>query len=226
MLRRLALLLILANLLFFVWSRGWLDGLVGPPAHPEREPERLARQVNAEAIRILPPGAGAAPPAPAAPAASAAPSIACLEAGPFATGASVSAIATLQAALPAGSWSELKIEKPGTWIVYLGRFPDREALARRVDELRRARVDHEELAGRAELEPGLSLGRFDQRGAAERSLEQLAQRGVRGARVVELVAPTTQHLLRVQTADKALAARVQALRSDTLGRGFVPCSAN
>lgn len=226
MLRRLGLLLILVNLLFFTWTQGWLDGLIGPSAHPDREPERLARQVNPHTIRILPPDAAASaslPPA-AVTAAAAAPS--CLEAGPFATGASVSAIATLQAALPPGSWSEVKVERPGTWIVYIGRFPDREALAQRVDELRRARIVHEELSGRAELEPGLSLGRFDRRAAAERSLEQLAQRGVRGARVVELVAPTTRHLLRVETTDKALAARVLALKSETLGRGFAPCAAN
>jgi hypothetical protein len=33
----------------------------------------------------------------------------------------------------------------------------------------------------------------------------------------------TQHLLRVERADKALAAQLAALKSDALGRGFLPC---
>jgi hypothetical protein len=218
MLRRLVLLLILANLLFFSWSQAWLDGIAGLRAHPDREPERLARQVRPETIVVMPPGSQQT-------SAGAAASV-CLEAGPFATGASVSAVATLQSALPASSWVELKSERGGEWIVYLGRFTDREALSKRIDELKRARVSFDEVHGRSELEPGLSLGRFDQRSAAQRSADQFSQRGVRGAKVIELSAPTTQHMLRVETADKALAARVQALKSETLGRGFAPCAGN
>ena len=53
MLQRLVVLLLLANLLFFAWSQGWLDEIAGSRVHPEREPERLARQVQ--------PGAGGDP---------------------------------------------------------------------------------------------------------------------------------------------------------------------
>ena len=86
MLRRLALLLLLANLLFFAWSQGWLTGIVGLRPHPEREPERLARQVRPETVVVLPPGPSAAstlrPMLAAAPAGSAsAEGPVCLEAG-------------------------------------------------------------------------------------------------------------------------------------------------
>ena len=60
MLQRLVVLLLLANLLFFVWSRGWLEELTGSRVHPEREPERLTRQVNPELVVILPPSAASA----------------------------------------------------------------------------------------------------------------------------------------------------------------------
>ena len=229
MLQRAVLLLLLANLLFFAWTQGWLDGVTGLRAQGDREPERLARQVRPESVVILPPSAAIPAPAASAPASSdsAAPApTACLEAGPFATGASVSAIAALQNAqpmVPAGSWTDVKVERPGSWIVYMGRFPNREAFAKKEEELRRTRVAYEEVRNAPELELGFSLGRYDQRAAADKALEQLAQRNVRTAKVVELVAPATLHLLRAEKADKALAAQLVALRSDALGRGFVPC---
>jgi hypothetical protein len=239
MLRRLVVFLIVANLLFFVWSRGWLEEITGSRVHPEREPERLTRQVNPGLVVILPPGAASATSAAPAPegsaAATAMPSAAassvfaagtCLEAGPFATGAAVSAVAALQALqppLPPGSWAEVKTERPGSWMVYMGRFPNRDALLKKDEELKRTRVNYESLTAPAELVPGFSFGRHDDRAAADRALEQLGQRGVRSARVVELTAPASQHMLRVEKADAALAAQLTALRSPVLGRGFVPC---
>lgn len=240
MLQRLVVLLLLANLLFFAWSRGWLEQITGSRVHPEREPERLARQVNPELVVILPPGAApaanatgagasASAPATTAPAAAASSVSAagsCLEAGPFATGAAVSAVAALQAlqpALPPGSWVEVKTDRPGSWMVYMGRFPNRDALTKKDEELKRTRVSYESLTAPADLVPGFSFGRYDDRGAADRALEQLGQRGVRSARVVELSAPATQHMLRAEKADAAVAAQLTAIRSSALGRGFVPC---
>lgn len=228
MLRRIVFLLLLANLLFFAFSQGWLEGLTGLRPHPERDPERLNRQVHPELVVIVDPATLRAVPPASAPGngtnAAAAPL--CLEAGPFATGASVSAIATLQGAqppLPPGSWVEVKIERPGSWMLYTGKFPNREALAKKEEELKRTRVAYERLSSPPELADGFALGRFDQRTAADRALEQLTQRGVRSARVVETEAPSTLHLLRADRADKALAAQLSALKSDALGRGFVPC---
>lgn len=231
MLRRLALLLLLANLLFFAWSQGWLTGIVGLRPHPEREPERLARQVRPETVVVLPPGpAPASAPRPmlaAAPAgAASADGPVCLEAGPFATGASISAMATLRALqppLPAGSWVEVTIERPGAWLVVLPKPPSREALARRDEELKRQRIEFEVLNAPEELAGSVSLGRHEDREAAEKALAQWTQRGIRAARVVELHAASTIHMLRAEKAGKALAAQLGALRSDTLGRGFVPC---
>jgi len=229
MLRAIVLLLIAANLLFFGWTQGWLDNLTGLRPHPEREPERLSRQVHPERITLLPPGAASAAAAasPSASAASAPQRGACLEAGPFATGASVSAIAALQSLqppLPAGSWADVKIDRPGSWMLYMGRFPNREVLAKKEDEIKRTRVPYEEVTTPTEYTMGFSLGRFEDRASAERGLEQIGLRGVRSARIVELAAPATLHVLRVDNADAALAAQLTALRLQALGRGFVPCS--
>ena len=228
MLRVVVLLLLLANLLFFAFTQGWLESVTGLRPHGEREPERLKRQVNADWVVVLPPGAASAAAAARStePAASAPSRTACLEAGPFATGASVSAVAALQALqppLPAGSWVDVTVERPGRWMVYMGRYPNREALAKKEDELRRARVAFEEVTEPAEWSLGLALGRYDDRAAAERALEQAGQRGVRSARLVELAAPATLHMLRAANAEPALAERLSALRSPALGRGFVAC---
>lgn len=237
MLQRLVILLLLANLLFFAWSRGWLEDITGSRVHPEREPERLTRQVNPELVVILPPGAAAAasgagaaasapPSVPAAAASSVTDAGTCLEAGPFATGAAVSAVAALQALqppLPPGSWAEVNTERPGSWMVYMGRFPNRDAQAKKDEELKRTRVSYESLTAPADLVPGFSFGRFDDRAAADRALEQLGQRGVRSARVVELSAPSTQHMLRAEKASAAVAAQLTSIRSPALGRGFVAC---
>ncbi len=231
MLRTAVLLLILANALFFAWTQGWLAGVTGTRPHPEREPERLGRQVHPERITVLPPGgAASAAAAPDTNPASAPPQRgACLEAGPFAAGATASALAALQAlqpALPPGSWQDVALERPGRWMVYMGRYPNREALAKKEEELKRTRVAFQLVNEPADYAMGFSLGRFDERSAAERALEQFSQRGVRSARVVELAAPATLHLLRVANADAALAERLSALRLPALGRGFVPCASD
>jgi hypothetical protein len=51
--RTLLALLLLANLGFFALSRGWLEPYVGLSAQHEREPQRLAAQLNAQSVRVL-----------------------------------------------------------------------------------------------------------------------------------------------------------------------------
>jgi len=53
MLRALVLILFLANLLFYLWTQGVLDSVVGPLPNGQREPDRMARQVHPEVIRVL-----------------------------------------------------------------------------------------------------------------------------------------------------------------------------
>lgn len=216
--RLLVALLLLANLVFLAWSQGWLDGLTGVPAHGDREPERLARQVRPETVRILTPQAVAA-------AASAAESRrVCLEAGPFDPPSLVAAENALSATLPSGTWSRQPIDTVGRWGVVMGRFANREAQLRREQELARLRVPFEPLRGVPELEPGLLLGRHGQREGAEAALAQLTQRGVQTARVAELPVPPASVMLRVERADPELAARVSGLRLDALGKGFAACA--
>ena len=250
MLRLIVLVLALANLLFFTWSLGWLDELTGVRARGDREPERLTRQVRADSVRILPLGAikgapvAAAATAPATPALTAPPIEApvalaapapapspvvaaqvpaCLEAGPFTTAQTASVEAMLPANLPEASWTRVRTERSAMWMVYTGKFSDNESLARRIDELRRLKVQYDELRAPSELAPGLSLGRFEVRANANNLLEQLTQRGVRNARVIESTPASSTHMFRFDKPSAQVALQLQALRSEALPRGFQPC---
>jgi hypothetical protein len=235
MLRTLVALLLAANVGFFAWTQGWLDPLVGGASQGEREPERLKRQVRPEVVHLLP-----ARPASAASAASASstvlaaaepspatvPSPACLEAGPYADNELPPAEAALRAAgVPAGRWTQSVIERPGVWLVYMGRFADRDVQQRKAAELQHIRVAYEEVHGAPELEPGLSLGRFDDRAAADSALAKFAQHGVHTARVVALTPPKQMHLLRIDQPDEALQAQLLSLKTPALRSGFSPCAA-
>ncbi len=218
---RLLLLLILANLGFYCWTEGWLDNVVGIRAAGDREPERLARQLHPEALVILPAQTAASSSASAAAAQS------CLEAGPFSPTELVAVIASLKQLLPKTAdrdWAEVRTEIPGSWMVYMGKFADAEALAKKEQELKRLKLDFDLVNNPPALERGISLGRFDQRVAALKALERLTQQGVHTARVVELSPPGSAIMVRVARADAELAAQLTALKATSLGKGFTACA--
>ena len=217
MLRALVLMLVVLNLAFFAWTQGWLDGLVGVRAGGDREPERLARQVNPDSVVLL----AAAPASSASGTASTAP--ACLESGPYAQADVAAAESALRSAVPGTAWTDTRTEQPGAWLVYMGGYPDRDTMQRKIDEIGRTRVSVEEVTVPGEGAFGLSLGRYDDRAGADRGLAQAQQRGIRTARVVQLQ-PTVTHVLRVERAEPAMAAQLTALKVDALGKAFVPCA--
>ncbi len=241
MLKALVLLLALANGVFFAWTQGWIDGPTGVRARGDREPERLGQQVRPELVQILlapPASVGPASAAAAAanispaPTAAAAPAsmpaapapLACLEAGPFSGAEVAPAEAVLRSALPDGSWVSVKSTRSGLWMVYLGKFKDRDEQLKKQEELRAMRVEYDDLRSPPELLPGLSLGRFEERSNAVNALERFSQRGIRSAKVIEVRPPASTVLLRVDRASPVLAAQATGLNSPALGKGFVPCT--
>ena len=231
MLKALVLLLALANLVFFAWTQGWIDGPTGVRARGDREPERMGQQVQPELVQILPAlaaktGSAAAALPAAAPASMPAPPVplACLEAGPFSATEVAAAEAAVRATLPDGSWVSVKSGRPGLWMVYLGKFKDRDDQQKKQEELRALRVEYDELRGPPELLPGLSLGRFEERANAVNALEKFALRGIRSAKVIEVRTPASNVLLRIDKAGPALVAQAAALSSAALGKGFVLCT--
>jgi len=234
MLRALAALLIVANLAFWAWSAGALEGIGLAPAR-ERDPARLSQQVRPDAVRALPPAAaqaalGAAS-AASAPADAARATLLCLEAGPFAPAALEAAERALAAAaLPDGTWVRTTHEVAAQYAVVLGPYGNREVLQRKREELGRLHLAFEalDLPGdgvNATPQAGIALGRYDNRGAAEAALASLGERGVRTARVTLLKPASSESRLRVESAPPALAEQLRGLSSAALGAGFRPCAA-
>ena len=131
MLKAVALLVLLANLLFFGFTNGWFDGWVGLRSTGDREPGRLANQVNAERVVVLPKSTSSAiastarsagesttaQPAGSTNASTTAPSTlpadaarqgTCLEAGPIASVDAPAAEAALRSAMPQGGWIDVR----------------------------------------------------------------------------------------------------------------------
>ena len=214
------LVLALANLGFYAWTQGWIDNVVGVPARGDREPERLLRQVRPEIVVILPPSIASAPAPAVAPSA-------CLEAGPFSLAEVPDAEALLRTAtppLPDGRWTRVTIDKPGSWLIYMGKYSGPEAMVRKEEELRRRNVPYVEINSPSALDPGLSLGQFNDRANAVKALSDFTRQGIHTARVVEVTAPVSAQMLRVDQAEAALASQLGALKANVLGKGFTQCA--
>ena len=218
MLRGLVGMLLLANLALYAWTQGWLGARGGEAG----EPDRLSRQMRPDAVRVLTEAEAAS--------VSAASPVACWQSGPLTAAAFAATTAALAAAsVPRQAWQDEAVDRPGAWIVYMGRYAGREAMARKQEELARIHLSAEPADAAsgvpAELVPGLVLGRFDRRGAAEEALAQDAVRGLHTARVVELRPDMTWHTVRLDRWPLADAARLDTLRSDNGSPRFVRCAA-
>jgi hypothetical protein len=101
-LRALLAVLVVANVLFFAYAQGALDGLLGLQSGGDREPHRLANQKDPEKIRLLPMTTAASAPAELA---------SCWETPAFGANEAAAVEATLASALPPGSWSDSRGER-------------------------------------------------------------------------------------------------------------------
>jgi hypothetical protein len=228
-LRALAVLLVLANLLFFAWARGWLAPMAQPPLSGSREPQRLAAQVHPERVTVMAPVAASAAIRTAQDQAAL-----CLEAGPFTEDSVQAAEAALvELALPAGTWARRTVTVGPQFLVYAGRVADEASRRRREAELQRLGLAFEPLDAPSELgqnlAPGLApelvLSRHAERSLADAALAAAASAGLRGARVAELPAPAPQVWLRAARADTAAQVALLATQAPALAGGFRACKA-
>jgi hypothetical protein len=251
MLRVLVLLLLVGNLAFWAWSKGWLAPVAPPPRQGEREPERLNNQVRPEAVLVLSPTAAtaataaanaaatAAPaasePASPAPLPAAAPAVApavtpaavaaaggqCLEAGPFAPTEATAATAALA-----------QVGLPaGSWSRVEGAAPVAPWMVyagRFADAAaRKTRQQGWEKAGlktqAIDSPPELSPGLSLARHSSRESAEAaLAGLSAEVRQVARVVNLPAAAFLRAPAADAALAARLLALPAPWQG-SFKPC---
>ena len=201
MLRLFALLLLIANGLFFAWSNGYLSAW-GFASASKNESFRINEQIEPERIVVIRQKDTAAMPmatdvaatssvttnapaiqtvatAPAAPVATV-----CLNAGVFNDKQSALLKQTLSTKLPDVRWRFDTVTIPARWIVYMGKYPNNVARDLKKSQLDQIKVRYEVLT-EGNLEPGLSLGSHATQAAANQSLQQLFKQGVHTARVLQ-----------------------------------------
>jgi hypothetical protein len=217
MLRLIVLLLLLANAGFYAWSQGLLLAWGIGPAQ-QSEPQRLQQQVQPGSLRVLGPEelrrietqVAQAPRPPE-----------CL-ATPILDETQLASVRPLVEAWPAGSWRVEQVTEPGRWIIYMGKYPGVEQVARKRAELRQLGISFEAPAN-PELEPGLSLGGFASEAAATQQLNGLAERGVRTARVLQERAEQRGQRLLLAAVDDNLRPRLDELKNVLSSKPLRPC---
>lgn len=219
MLRLFVLLLVLLNAAYFAWSHGMLRTYGWAPAE-QSEPQRLQQQIRPEAIHILTTEevrrAEQAAQTPSRPPE-------CLQAGLFDEAQTETVRKAAETALPAGAWSLETSVEPARWIVYMGKFPNAAAQARKRAELDKMKLKLQPLEN-TELEPGLVLGAYETQAQAQTELNALQRRGVRTARVVQERPEIRQGTLRIPAADEALRAKLDELKPALGDKGLRTCS--
>lgn len=218
MLRFIVLLLLLVNGTYFAWSHGLLRPYGWAPAE-QSEPQRLKQQIRPETIRILSAEetrrvevAAQIPVRPPE----------CLQAGLLDDAQADSLRRVLETALPPGTWLLEPVFEPGRWIVYMGKYPNPAALAKKRNELIKLKLRLEPLL-KPELEPGLSLGGFETQAEADKQLAEVLRRGVRTARVVLERAEVRGSMLRIPAADDAVRARLDELKPALADKPLKSC---
>lgn len=218
MLRSLVVLLLLANAAFLAWTQGWLrDWGLGPAT--QREPQRLAQQVRPEGLRVL--GAqearraeAAAQPKPQPPE--------CLESGLLDDNQSKGLRSALADLLPPDTWTLGPTVVPPRWIVYMGKYPNADALNKKKAELKAKNVNFEPLRNPT-LEPGISLGGHETQAKADQALKDLVKTGVRTAKVVQERPEQRGDQLRLPTVDDKLRPLMDDVKNLLNGKGLRTC---
>jgi hypothetical protein len=227
MLRLVFVVLLVLNGLFFGWVRGWFSPVMISPEQAEREPQRLASQVNPGRVSLVSQAALGARTAVAATQQAA--TLQCLEAGPFAPAALPAAEAAMnRAALPAGSWVREPTGGP-VWAVFAGRYADSVARRARAAEFKRMDISVELIESPTEWAPGFVLSRHPNRIAAESALAAVlagAGSALRDLRALPMPSPAGAVWLRAAKADPALRSQLQALGAvnPAIGFGFRACT--
>ena len=218
MLRLLALLLILLNGIYYAWSNNLLRPYGFAPAQ-QTEPYRLTQQVRPELVRILPSDEARRADVAAQTVVRAGD---CLQAGLFDDAQTSALRQSAQAVLPSGSWLLDVAIEPARWIVYMGKYPDAQTLAKKRAELAALNLRFEPLTNPA-LDFGLSLGGFETETRANGALAALGKQGVHTAHVVQERPELRGTLFRIPAVDDALKAKLDELKTALAGKPLLAC---
>lgn len=159
-LRSIVIFLLIANLGYFAYGQGWLIAIVGSDSS-QREPERISRQVNPDAIVIS----------------QATDIAATLPAG---STPEVSQPASEPATAETSNTCTAKREQ---WLIYMGPYATKLLRDQKKAELNGLAVPSAAISKQS-LKLGLSLGEFESEASAKQALTDLNTKGVKTATVV------------------------------------------
>jgi hypothetical protein len=233
------LLLLLVNLAVFAWQRG----AFGDVPETGREPERVARQIEPDRIRVL----TEAEVRELRKAAeqnksreSAAPSLiggitakelasgaACVEFGDFTTDVAANRVQERLAALALGDrLGRRAVDAPGWFMVYVPPFRTRAEVERAAAELRRLGVkDLLVIADNSPMRFGIALGSFRDQDLAVKHQADLERRGAVNVRVAERPSSLPATRFQIRNVDNALAEKLVAIQKDYTQQKLSACGA-
>lgn len=222
--RALFLLLVLANVAFFAWTRLIAGGGAGS------DPAPLSRQIEPQKLRVVRPEelVPAAPKAAAAPApVVAAPSaVKCVEWGAFSPADALRAEQALQPLQLGERLGQRRSEETAGWWVFIPpQASARQAAQRKAAELKKLGVSdyfivQEEGANRW----AVSLGVFRSEEAAQARLAALRNQGVRSARIGPREMAVSKVWLQVKAVDSGLETRLQQIARQIDGSELRECA--
>ncbi len=220
------LLLVLVNVALFAWQQG----VFGRYDDGGREPERVARQVEPERIRVLTEKEvqtlrERAKQASGALELNAAQ--ACVEFGDFSAGEAVRAEKALAALGAVVKVSSAPVEAPGWYVVYLPPFKTLAEAERRADELRKLGIkDMMVMNESSAMKFAISLGSFRDPNAAKAHLAALEKTGIKGVRIADRPSTLTLTRFQLRDLDAAAAQQLATLRGEFPAQSVRGCPAN
>lgn len=225
--RTFFLLLVLANAVFFAWSR-----YVSPP-EGGTDPLPLARQIEPEKLKVVAPGDVPAPaptPAPvSAPAAARpAPAVAlvkCIEWGSFTLTDAPRAEKALEPLALGPRLTQRRTEEQARWWVFIPPAPNRAQALRKAAELKTLAVDeYFVMQDEGPHRWAISLGVFRTEDGARARLAALRAQGVRSAQIGERETTVPKVWLQVSNVDGGLLARLKETARTTEGSELRECA--
>jgi len=215
------LFLLLANIVVFAWQQG----LFGAAAEAGREPQRLARQIASEKIRLLTPEESAERRGTATAAGAASAGLACVELGDF-DEASLARIQTRLAALALGERLRARrVSAPGWYIVYLPPLATRAEADRVAQELRDRGVRDLVVMGQNSAMPNaIVLGSFRNPELAQRHQAELLRRGVAGVQTIQRAGDTETTRFEIRDVDAVLAQQLAEIQKEFPQSQLGPCA--
>jgi hypothetical protein len=215
--RTLFLLLVLANMMFFVWSR-----YVAPP-DASADPMPLTRQIEPEKLKVIAPTELSAPAAKAAPAAAPV-ALKCLEWGSFTLAGTSRAEKALEPLALGSRLAQRRTEETAAWWVFIPPMGSRPAALKKAAELKARDVEDYFIVQEEPFRWALSLGVFRTEDAAQARLAALHAQGVRSAQLAARETVVQKVWLQVKAVDGALQARLKEAARGIEGTELRECA--